>query len=131
MKEEILIAIQKMIQAIIGSSVVIGSVPPLEGYAVSSAGGNPSATFRDLNSDQRLPILFNGKSADQQALATAMDAAHMALTTSKALPFSETWQIYAIETTSAPNLIGREENQNWIYGSSFLIKFYAKGVKNG
>lgn len=131
MREEILTAIQQMIQAILGASVVIGSVPPLEGYAVSFVGGNPQSTFFDLNSDQRLPVLFNGKSADQQTLATGMDAVHMALTTSKTLPFSDSWQIYAIETTSAPNLIGREENQNWIYGSSFLIKFYAKGVNNG
>lgn len=128
MRDEIIEAIQAMIQAITGQTVVIGSMPPTEGFAVCFVGGNPAATFRDLNSDQRLPILFNGKSADQQSLSNTMQSVHDVLTTSKILPFSDTWQIYAIETTSAPNLIGREENINWIYGSSFSIKFYAKGV---
>ena len=60
-----------------------------------------------------------------------MDRVHLALTTAKALPFSARWQIYAIETTSAPQLIGREENRNWLYGSSFRVKFYQRGANNG
>ena len=131
MREEIVSTIQKMIEPLVSMPVVIGSVPPLEGYAVSVVGGSPLGTFFDLNSAQRLPILFNGKSADMKKLASEMDAVHRALTTSKCLPYAQDWQIYAINTTSAPNLIGREENRNWIYGSGFVIKFYAKGAKNG
>ena len=37
MREEIVKSIQKMVQAITGKKVVIGSVPPLDGYAVSMA----------------------------------------------------------------------------------------------
>ncbi len=178
MREEIVSTIQKMIEPLVSMPVVIGSVPPLEGYAVSvvggsplgtffdlnsaqrlpilfngksadmkklaaemdavhtalttsKVGGSPLGTFFDLNSAQRLPILFNGKSADMKKLAAEMDAVHTALTTSKCLPYAQDWQIYAINTTSAPNLIGREENRNWIYGSGFVIKYYAKGEKNG
>ena len=60
-----------------------------------------------------------------------MEAVHRALTTAHVLPHTDHWQVYAIETTSAPQLIGREENLNWIYGSSFRVKFYAKGAENG
>lgn len=127
MRDKILLAMQQMIAAITGGTVVIGSLPPLEGYAVSLAGGAPLATFRTLiNSDQELPVQFTGKSADQQQLATAMEQVHQALTTTAALPFAANWQIYAIETTSAPQLIGREENINYIYGSSFRVKFYVR-----
>ena len=55
-----------------------------------------------------------------------MERAHHALTTSKVLPYTEDWQIYAIETTAAPSVIGREENRNWVLGSSLRVKFYNK-----
>ena len=126
MRDEILLAVNRMISAITSGTVVIGSLPPLEGYAVSLTGGVPRATFWPLTSDQELPVQFTGKSADQQQLAAAMEAVHKALTTATALPFAESWQIYAIETTAAPALIGREQNINYIYGSAFRVKFYAR-----
>lgn len=131
MRDEIVAALQKMIQALVSGPVVIGSMPPLDGYAVSFAGGAPMEIYRNLMTNEDLPVVFNGKGEDQQAVADAMDRVHLALTTSKALPFSARWQIYAIETTSAPQLIGREENRNWLYGSSFRVKFYQRGANNG
>lgn len=127
MRTEIVAALQEMIQALVSGTVAIGSVPPLEGYAVGMTGGAPLETFRTLSTNETLPVLFNGKSENQQTLAESMETVHRALTTAKVLPYSDDWQIYAIETTSAPNLIGREENKNWIYGSSFRVKFYQKG----
>lgn len=131
MRDEIVAALQKMIQALVSGPVVIGSMPPLDGYAVSFAGGAPMEIYRNLMTNEDLPVVFNGKGEDQQAVAAAMDRVHLALTTAKALPFSARWQIYAIETTSAPQLIGREENRNWLYGSSFRVKFYQRGANNG
>ena len=128
MREEIIIAMQQMIQNIISKPVVIGSVPPLEGYAVGMVSGAPIETFRTLTTNESFPVLFNGKSADQNSVAADMEKVHRLLTTSKILPFTGEWQVYAIETTASPSLIGREENQNWIYGSSFRVKYYQKGV---
>ena len=130
MREEIIIAMQQMIQNIISKPVVIGSVPPLEGYAVGMVSGAPIETFRTLSTNESFPVLFNGKSADQNSIAADMEKVHRLLTTSKILPFTGEWQVYAIETTASPSLIGREENKNWIYGSSFRVKYYQKGVKN-
>lgn len=126
MREQILAAIQQMVAALTDSTVVIGPLPPLNGYAVSFASGAPRATFWPLTSDQEMVVQFTGKNADQQRLATAMEAVHQALTTATALPFAPAWQIYAIETTSAPALIGREQNINYIYGSAFRVKFFAR-----
>ena len=131
MRDEIIAALQKMVQALVSGPVVIGSMPPLDGYAVSFAGGAPMEIYRNLTTNEDLPVVFNGKGAGQNALASTMDAVHYALTTSKVLPYTDRWQIYAIETTSAPQLVGREENKNWLYGSSFRVNFYARGVKNG
>lgn len=131
MREEIIIAMQQMIQNIISKPVVIGSVPPLEGYAVGMVSGAPIETFRTLSTNESFPVLFNGKSADQNSVAADMEKVHRLLTTSKILPFTGEWQVYAIETTASPSLIGREENRNWVYGSSFRVKYYQKGVGNG
>ena len=131
MREEIIIAMQQMIQNIISKPVMIGSVPPLEGYAVGMVSGAPIETFRTLTTNESFPVLFNGKSADQNSVAADMEKVHRLLTTSKILPFTGEWQVYAIETTASPSLIGREENRNWVYGSSFRVKYYQKGVENG
>ena len=131
MREEIIIAMQQMIQNIISKPVVIGSVPPLEGYAVGMVSGAPIETFRTLSTNESFPVLLNGKSADQNSVAADMEKVHRLLTTSKILPFTGEWQVYAIETTASPSLIGREENRNWVYGSSFRVKYYQKGVENG
>lgn len=131
MREEIIIAMQQMIQNIISKPVMVGSVPPLEGYAVGMVSGAPIETFRTLTTNESFPVLFNGKSADQNSVAADMEKVHRLLTTSKILPFTGEWQVYAIETTASPSLIGREENRNWVYGSSFRVKYYQKGVENG
>ena len=127
MNNEIIEALKNMISAIVSYPVVIGSIPPLNGFSVCFVGGAPSETYRNFDKNIPLPVLFNGKGEDQQELASQMNLVHELLTTSKALPYSENWQIYAIKTTSFPNLIGREENKNWVYGSSFSIDYYSKG----
>lgn len=131
MRNEIIETLQRMIQALVAKPVVIGSIPPLDGYAISFAGGAPIETYRNLTTNEELPVVLNGKGENQEVVAAEMNRIHKALTTSKILPFSTRWQIYAIETSSAPQLIGREENKNWVYGSSFRMKFFAKEEKNG
>lgn len=129
MINEVMNVVRTMVQQLVSMPVVVGSMPPEEGYAVGYAGGAPIETFRALNANYTLPIVFNGKSADQQKLVEEMDRVHLALTTSKVLPFSDDWQIYSITTSAAPQLLGREENRNWIYGSSLRVLFYMRGVK--
>ena len=120
-----------MSQEVVDVRLVNASMRPHNGYDMSFAGGEPMEIYHNLMTNDNLPVVFNGKGEDQQAVADAMDRVHLALTTAKALPFSARWQIYAIETTSAPQLIGREENRNWLYGSSFRVKFYQRGANNG
>ena len=129
MINEVMNVVRTMVQQLVSMPVVVGSMPPEEGYAEGYAGVAPIETFRTLNANYTLPIVFNGKSADQQKLVEEMDRVHLVLTTSKVLPFSDDWQIYSITTSAAPQLLGREENRNWIYGSSLRVLFYMRGVK--
>ena len=123
---QIVEAVQAMVETAIGQPVVIGSNPPLGGISLAATGGAVRRTFRPLSQDGEMAFVLNGKNADQEFLSATLSRAHAVLTRTKALPFDEEWQIYAIETTSAPALIGREENKNFIYGSSFRVKFYLR-----
>ena len=123
MREEIIIAMQQMIQNIISKPVVIGSVPPLEGYAVGMVSGAPIETFRTLSTNESFPVLFNGKSADQNSVAADMEKVHRILTTSKILPFTGEWQVYAIETTASSKGLFRFIDTAKEHGYTINLKY--------
>jgi hypothetical protein len=116
-----------MAQAAAGFPVVLGSLPPDDGIAMT---GNAASfpIFLDIGSNEEMNVVCNGKSTEQATVIQRLEAIHGALTRRKDFPHTDTWQIYAIETTASPRLIGREQNSQWLYGSSLLIKFNVKGI---
>lgn len=127
MYDEVLQAVINMAEAAAGISIVTGSMPPDNGVAMTgSAGSFP--VFLDIGSNERMNVLCNGKNTDQQAVISLLDAIHASLTRRRDFPCGDRWQIYAIETTASPRLIGREENSQWLYGSSLAVKFNVKGI---
>jgi hypothetical protein len=73
-----------------------------------------------------LPVVLNGKNKDQQVLLDDLTKIHEALTrrTSYADISTTDCQVVNIATTAIPSIIGREQNKQWICGSSFNVKFY-------
>lgn len=127
MYNDVLQAVIDMAQAAAGAKVVLGSLPPDNGLAMT---GNASSypVFLDIGSNEQMNIVCNGKNTQQQAVISQLEAIHASLTRRKDFPSTDTWQIYAIETTASPRLIGREQNSQWLYGSSLLVKFNVKGT---
>ena len=127
MYNEVLQAVIDMAQAAAGAKVVLGSLPPDNGLAMT---GNAASypIFLDIGSNEQMNVVCNGKNTEQQAVISQLEAIHAALTRRKDFPCGNTWQIYAIETTASPRLIGREQNSQWLYGSSLLVKFNVKGI---
>ena len=127
MYNEVLQAVIDMAQAAAGATVVLGSLPPDNGLAMT---GNASSypIFLDIGSNEQMNVVCNGKNTQQQAVISQLEAIHASLTRRKDFPSTDTWQIYAIETTASPRLIGREQNSQWLYGSSLLVKFNVKGT---
>lgn len=127
MYNEVLQAVIDMAESAAGAPVVLGSLPPDNGLAMTgNAGSYP--IFLDIGSNESMNVVCNGKNVDQLAVITQIEAIHAALTRRKDFPNTSTWQIYAIETTASPRLIGREQNSQWLYGSSLLVKFNVKGI---
>lgn len=127
MYNEVIQAVIDMAQAAAGAKVVLGSLPPDNGLAMT---GNASSypIFLDIGSNEQMNVVCNGKNIQQQAVISQLEAIHASLTRRKDFPSTDTWQIYAIETTASPRLIGREQNSQWLYGSSLLVKFNVKGI---
>ena len=127
MYDEVLQAIIRMAASASGVSIVTGSLPPDDGIAMTgNASSNP--IFLDIGSNESMNVLCNGKNVSQKAVIDQLEAIHAALTRRKDFPNTDTWQVYSIETTASPRLIGREQNSQWLYGSSLLVKFNVKGI---
>jgi len=127
MYDEILQAVIAMASAAVNVQIVTGSMPPHNGIAMTGTSG-PESIFLDIGNNERMAIICNGKNVNHRTIIRQLDAIHAALTRRKDFPCGALWQIYSIETIASPRLIGREENSQWLYASSLLVKFNTKGI---
>ena len=129
MYDEVLQAVIDMAETAAGVPVLLGSMPPDNGIAMTGQTATDT-TMLDIGANWRMNVLCNGKNGDQKTVVQQLDAIHAALTRRKRFPQGNGWQIYAIETVASPRLIGREENPQaqWMYGSSLLVKINVGGI---
>lgn len=127
MYDEILQAVIDMAQDIVKKPIFTGSMPPLNGLAMTGQSA-PETIFLDIGSNERMSSVCNGKNADQNEVIRQLDLIHRYLTKRKDFPSGDGWRIYSIETVASPRLVGREANSQWLYTSSLLIKFNTKGI---
>lgn len=126
---DVLLAVISMAQdAIAGadpfSVITIGALPADDKICCTISGGWPAHTFNDKGSEYELNLVLNGKHHKQQVVSDALNDIHQALTQTKYYPETAAYQITNIETTASPNYIGREENKQYLYGSSLRVRFY-------
>ena len=127
MYDEILQAIIDMAEQAAGVSIVTGSMPPDNGIAMTGQAA-PQTIMLDIGANERMSVVCNGKNTDQQTVISQLDTIHRALTRRKDFPTGNGWQVYAIETVASPRLLGREQNSEWLYASSLLVKINTKGI---
>lgn len=108
------------------AAIVFGSDPPIDGICMIQSAAAPTDTHLDKGMIYRLPVVLNGKNAEQELLLSDLTRIHTALTrmTNYSALSTEDCQIVDIATTAAPSIIGREQNNQWICGSSFEVSFY-------
>jgi hypothetical protein len=108
------------------ANIVYGSDPPIKGICMSETGVGPIQTHLNKGMVYDMPVVLNGKHDDQQKLLDDLTAIHVSLTrrTSYSDISTEACQVVDIATTALPSIIGREQNKQWVCGSSFNVKFY-------
>ena len=86
------------------------------------APSSPTEVYLDKNQYITVDLTINGKHSDLEVLSDSMNLIHESLTMLKEYPYSENWQIVDIVTLTEPQIIGREENNDWIMASSLGVK---------
>ena len=127
MYDEILQAVREMAESAAGVNILVGSMPPDDGIAMTGNGYNQDV-YLDIGTDERITVVCNGKSARQETIIRLLDVIHDSLTRRKDYPATDKWQIYDIRTISSPHLIGREPNKQWLYGSSLSVRANVGGI---
>lgn len=127
--------INEVMQTVIGmmnatkpfAEVTRGALPTGAGITCEVGPSAPEAVFLDKNSYVPLDITINGKHRNLQTLSDALNNIHSALTRARIYPSGEKWEIVDITNQTLPQVIGREDNNNWLMASSLSAKFYWKG----
>ena len=124
---EVVEAVRIKAQTAVTKSIVFGALPPDEGISVMLENGASDETFLSKGQRYHISVSINSKSTDQMNALDWLGKIHETLTLTKDYPSGTNWQISNIETTGLPMFLDREQNSQYLYGSSVRIDFYMKG----
>lgn len=127
--------INEVLEAVVGlmnathpfANVTRGALPTGVGLVCEIGPSRVLETYLDKNTFVPLDFTLNGKHPNLKTLSDAMNAIHSALTRAQSYPESTGWQITDITNSVLPQIIGREQNNEWLMASSLSVKFYWKG----
>lgn len=105
-------------------TVSVGSLPADNGICMTYSSGIVGTTFLTKGICYELNIVCNGKHTNQLTVSDALFAIHAALTQTKVYPKTSDYQITDISTVSMPSYLDREQNSQWLYGSSLRVKVF-------
>ena len=82
----------------------------------------PEAIYLDKNQYIPIDLTINGKHDDLQTLSDAMNLIHESLTMARDYPSGNGWEITDITTMSEPQVIAREDSNQWVMASALYVK---------
>lgn len=109
------------------ASVTRGALPTGNGLVCEIGPSMTDELYFDKNTTIPLDVTLNGKHKNLKTLSDAMNNIHSALTRAKAYPSGASWQITDISNSTLPQIIGREENNEWLMASALSVKLYWRG----
>lgn len=89
--------------------------------------GTADRRFYDKNGAFRVTLVFNSKNANMQTALNTLEQILLKLTRTGSYPHDEAWEITGIWTNALPMMIGREEDNTWLYAASVFIDYYVRG----
>lgn len=127
--------INEVLEAVIGmmnatnpfATVTRGALPTGQGLVCEIGPSIPDELYFDKNTVIPLDVTLNGKHKNLKTLTDAMNGIHSALTRTRVYPSSERWQIIDIQNQNLPEIIDREQNNDWLSASALTVRFFWKG----
>lgn len=109
------------------ATVTRGALPTGPGIVCEIGPSSAQTMHMDKNTVVPLDVTINGKHRNLQTLSDTLNNLHSVLTRAKLYPSEDTWQIVDITTQNLPQVIGRENNNDWLMASALSVKFYWRG----
>lgn len=109
------------------ATVTRGALPTGPGLCAEVGPSIPESMHMDKNTVIPLDVTINGKHHNLMTVSDAMNKIHGALTRATVYPSAEKWQIVDISNQNLPDIIGRENNNDWLLASALTVKFYWRG----
>lgn len=109
------------------AKVTRGALPTGNGITCEISPSMVLHNFLDKESVIPLEITLNGKHANLRTVTEAMNKIHLWLTRKRAYPAGIGWQIVDIRNGMMPEIIGREQNNEWLLASTLTVLYYWKG----
>lgn len=103
---------------------VVGALPPNDGVAIQQSSGSVVEAYLPRTGLNRSTLVVNSKNKDQgKALQDLVDI-HRVLTKRIGYPSTDEWQIATIRTVNAPDFLGQENDESYLYGSAIEVLWY-------
>lgn len=109
------------------ATITRGALPTAQGITCEIGPSTVQTTYMDKNTFVPLDVTINGKHPNLMTLSDALNKIHSSLTRAREYPSAASWQITDIENLNLPQVIGREQNNDWLMASSLSVKFYWRG----
>lgn len=108
------------------SSITRGALGTGAGLVCEIAPSVPEAVFMDKNSFIPLDLTINGKHRNLQTLSDTVNQIYDTLTRRKEYPDGNGWEIVDITGGTIPQIIGRDDTNEWLMAFSLIVKLYRK-----
>lgn len=108
------------------ASIYRGALGTGDGLCCEVGPTSPESVFLDKNKYIPVDLTINGKHENLRTLSDAMNAIHESLTMQTSYPYGDSWEIVDITTLTEPQIIGREDSNQWVMASSLLVKVYTE-----
>ena len=104
------------------SSIYRGALGTGNGLCCEVGPTRPETVYLDKNKYIPVDLTINGKHDNLLTLTEAMNKIHESLTMLKTYPSGASWEIVDITTMTEPQIIGREDSNQYIMASSLFVK---------
>ena len=104
------------------SSIYRGPLGTGNGLCCEVGPTRPEAVFLDKNKYIPVDLTINGKHDNLLTLTEAINTIHQSLTMRRSYPSGASWEIVDITTATEPQIIGREDSNQYLMASSLLVK---------